>query len=118
MQPFPATGARWQLSLGGGSFPRWQHDGKELFFVAPDNTLMTVPIQTGPQMESLLYEAPAALFATRMVVSGTNVFPGGTYSSAQYAVAPDGRFLMIVDATDTAASPINIVLNWPAGLEN
>ena len=36
----------------------------------------------------------------------------------QYAVAPDGqRFLMVVSADETIASPITIVQNWLAGLQ-
>jgi dipeptidyl aminopeptidase/acylaminoacyl peptidase len=114
VQPFPATGARWQVSLGGGSYSRWGPDGKELFFLAPDNTLMAVPIQANPKAGTLVHGAPTALFATRMVVSGTNVFPTGVFSAAQYVVAADGRFLMNVDA-NTAPVPINVVLNWTVG---
>jgi len=44
VQPFPATGARWQVSIEGGIYPRWRRDGKELFYIAPDNRLMAVPI--------------------------------------------------------------------------
>ena len=115
VQPFPATGTRWQVSLDGGSFPRWQHDGSELFFIHPDNTLMAVPIRAGSEANAFDYQAPEALFATQLVTAGTNIFPGGPYSTAQYAVGADGAFLINVDIVDT--SPINIVLNWPAGLE-
>ena len=38
---------RWPISRTGGSQPRWQRDGKALYFVAPDSTLMTVPVMTG-----------------------------------------------------------------------
>ncbi len=30
--PFPWTGAKWQVSNGGGAGPRWRGDGKELFY--------------------------------------------------------------------------------------
>ena len=30
--PFPWTGAKWQISNGGGAGPRWRADGKELFY--------------------------------------------------------------------------------------
>jgi hypothetical protein len=29
---------------GGGTQPRWRHDSQELFYVAPNNQLMTVRI--------------------------------------------------------------------------
>ena len=31
VEPFPATGARWQVSPRGGMEPHWRGDGKELF---------------------------------------------------------------------------------------
>jgi Tol biopolymer transport system component len=40
VRPFPnTTEARSQISIGGGSQPRWSRDGRELFFLAPDGTL-------------------------------------------------------------------------------
>ena len=35
----------------------------------------------------------------------------------QYAVAPDGRFLMNVAVEEVTGSPITIVLNWDAALK-
>ena len=37
-------GGKWQISTAGGTQPRWRRDGKELFYLAPDLTLMAVPI--------------------------------------------------------------------------
>jgi hypothetical protein len=58
---------------------------------------------------------PTVLFTTRMVIGG-NVGTTGALSKAQYDIAPNGRFLMLVMAEDAPTSPINIVLNWPAAL--
>src|SRR6266540_1964361 len=44
VQPFPASGAKWQISSGGGMQPRWRHDGKELFYLAPNKKLMAVDV--------------------------------------------------------------------------
>ena len=38
VQPFPATGAKWQVSVGGGEQPRWRRDGKEVFYLAEDDS--------------------------------------------------------------------------------
>ena len=43
MQPFPARGKPVQVSTKGGAQPRWRADGKELFYIALDGTLMAVP---------------------------------------------------------------------------
>jgi hypothetical protein len=31
------SSGKWQVSRGGGSYPRWRRDGKEIFYIAPDN---------------------------------------------------------------------------------
>jgi Tol biopolymer transport system component len=32
VQPYPLTGAKWQVSTGGGFFPYWSSDGRELWY--------------------------------------------------------------------------------------
>jgi len=49
VRPFPASGGKWQVSSEGGIYPQWRRDGRELFYVAPDNKLMAVPIQAAGQ---------------------------------------------------------------------
>ena len=44
VQPFPKATGKWQVSTSGGIRPRWRADGKELYFVAPDGTLMGAPV--------------------------------------------------------------------------
>ena len=44
VKSFPPAAAKWQVSTEGGSQPRWRRDGKELFYLAADGRLMTVPI--------------------------------------------------------------------------
>ena len=36
---FPQPAGVWQVSTSGGDFPRWRHDGKELFFLGPDKLM-------------------------------------------------------------------------------
>ena len=116
VQPFPDPGGKWQVSTGGGNFPRWGRDGTELFYVAPDNQMMAARVQVAPDGRALTPGAPVALFPTRLSTGQTGI-PG--YSSrAQYAVAPDGRFLMNVTADEAAVVPITLVQNWTAGLGN
>ena len=38
---------RWQVSTGGGTQPLWARNGQELFYLAPDGTLMSVPVERG-----------------------------------------------------------------------
>ena len=87
------------ISSTGGDFPRWSHDGKELFFLGPDK-LMTASISI--QGNELKVQDVAPLFDVR--------WPQVT--RAVYDVAPDGkRFLMNV--WDSGASlPFTVVVNW------
>jgi eukaryotic-like serine/threonine-protein kinase len=95
VQTFPVPGAKVQVSVSGGFFPRWRRDGREIFYVTPNNQLMAVPMVTsGNRVET----GPARpLFAIR----------GGF----GYEPSHDGqRFLVLLQASD--ASPINVILNW------
>src|SRR5262249_10506627 len=35
--PYPLSGGKWQISSAGGRRPRWRADGRELFYLSPDN---------------------------------------------------------------------------------
>jgi Tol biopolymer transport system component len=118
VRPFPnPSNLRQQISTAGGTFPTWGPDGRELFFLSPDNTLMAAPRPDGQPTSAFDYLEPVPLFSTQVVMTGTNIYPAGPYSTAQYAVAEDGRFLMIVEAID-AVPPINVVLDWTAAIVN
>ncbi|MBI3666800.1 MAG: serine/threonine-protein kinase, partial [Acidobacteria bacterium] len=99
------AGAKAQISSNGGTGPRWRRDGKELFYVAPDNKLMAVVVKAGAGA----FQAggvPQPLFKTR--AADFNFL---------YAVAADGRrFLVISQAEQAASAPATVVLNWNAGL--
>jgi serine/threonine-protein kinase len=40
VRPFPGPGGQWQVSEGGGRFPTWSRNRKELFYRTPESTLM------------------------------------------------------------------------------
>jgi serine/threonine protein kinase/Tol biopolymer transport system component len=115
VQAFPKAAGKRPVSAAGGIYPRWRRDGRELYYVTPDNRLVAVPMHSDADGTGPTFGEPTVLFATRMVIGG-NVGTTGTLSKASYDVAHDGRFLMLVMAEDTPTSPINIVLNWPAAL--
>jgi len=105
---FPGPGGKTQVSTSGGIYPRWRPDGRELFFIAPDNRMMAVPVDTAAAFTT---GTPASLFATQLATGG-NVGIGTYLSRAEYAVAADGRFLLNVMAGDGTGAPITIVQNW------
>jgi eukaryotic-like serine/threonine-protein kinase len=115
IQPFPGPGGPRQVTTAGGSQPRWRPDGKELFYVGLDGRLMAVPIAVGADRQ-LEAGTAVALFRTQLA-TGPNINSGGNGSKAQYAVAPDGRFLMNMTLEAPTAPPITVVLNWDAALK-
>jgi Tol biopolymer transport system component len=104
VRPFPGPGGQWQVSTAGGINPRWAPDGKELYYLVPDGTLMAASVTVnGPTIE---LGRPMALFRTRILGGGTDVSLG-----MNYAVARDGRFL-INTVLDDAAVPITLLQHW------
>ena len=93
---------KWQISTAGGSNPVWRADGKEIFYLAPDGKLMSVPIESGETFFRPL--PPTALFQTRLIPS---LF-------REYDVASDGKkFLLAVPRDDDTNEPITVIVNWP-----
>jgi Tol biopolymer transport system component len=98
-----ASSAGPPVSTQGGVAPRWRHDGKELYYIAPDLKLMAVRINT----TGATFEAgnPTTLFATR-ILGGADPNIG-----TQYDVSADGRFL-INTVLGEDNSPITLIQNW------
>ncbi|HSD72341.1 MAG TPA: hypothetical protein VLE54_06095, partial [Thermoanaerobaculia bacterium] len=106
VQTFPASGGKWQISSAGGSYPRWRRDGKELYYVAPDSTLMTVEVATGSGFAA---GTPKPLFRAPIKLLDIGF---------QYDVSPDGhRFLINTLEEDQQAGSITVVQNWTAELK-
>ena len=108
---FPGKTGKWQVSAGGGQYPRWRRDGRELFFLAENGTvLMAVNVDLSGSAPRI--GIPKRLFDVHPVYS-----PSSPESSA-YDVSADGqRFL--VDSMDHLAppQPINLVLDWDRQLK-
>ncbi len=108
VQPFPATGAKHQIT--SGSSPVWSRDGKKLFFGERRQfQLGVVNINTGPVVTAdnrETFDAPLAV-----TVLATQLTP------TPFDVGPDDRILAPVAAEapqlKPSASPqIHIVANW------
>jgi Tol biopolymer transport system component len=103
--PLPKVDGKWQISTAGGDYPRWRADGKEIFYLSPNGTMMSVAINTEGGFKPGL---PQPLFATVL-----KAFPG-----FQYDVAPDGKhFLLNNWLSEASAEPIVVVTNWTAELK-
>ena len=108
VQPFPATGGKWQISTGGGEQPSWRRDGKELFYIGEGQKLFAVAVDA--TSSTFRRTTPRGLFEIR---SGANL-----WTRNQYAVTQDGqRFLVNTSVETSPPSPITVVINWSAGLK-
>jgi serine/threonine protein kinase/Tol biopolymer transport system component len=101
---FPKGDRKRRISTNGGGQSRWRSDGKEIYYLAPDGSLMAVDIASAG--ESIEPGLPHTLFKTDLSFD-----PGHD----QYAVTPDGqRFLIRVPLE--ASVPIKVSVNWMAAL--
>ena len=93
LSPFPATGVEIPVSTAGGTAARWRRDGRELYFLSRDRTLMAVPI-----------DAAGTPGAARVLFDARTWF--------DYDVARDGRFIAVVTQKVGAEQPLAVILNW------
>jgi eukaryotic-like serine/threonine-protein kinase len=104
VQQFPVATGKWQVSRNGGLQPLWRGDGKELFFLAPDATLMAAAVDTSNGFQTA---AAQPLFPSGIPLAGTR---------RQYAVARDGHHFLMTAAERSSTIPLTVVVNWPATL--
>ena len=109
VQAFPTPGAKVRISTGGGNEPVWRSDGNELFYDAPNGTLMGASVERG---STLRPGPPKPVFTKPVARRIPRKFP----SEPTYAVSNDGRFLMIMLADERAIRP-TVLFNWPSLLE-
>jgi len=96
VQPYPATGGKWQVSSGGGTHARWSPNGKEIFFRRGD-TMMSAAVQTQPHFVS---DTPHVLFTGHYLHTGIDYETDGR------------RFLMLKAADQKGPTSMQVVLNW------
>jgi len=106
LMSLPPTGERWQVSVSGGGQPRWSSDGRSLYFLATDGTLMMVDIDAKRGAPPTI-SAPRPLFQTGISVS---------LGVDQYAVSRDGKRFLLRRPQEQASTreEIQIIVNWPA----
>ena len=101
VQPFPKTGAKWQISTDGGGEAAWvQTRTVQEIFYRHGNKMMSVDVTTEPAFTSgkpkLLFEGEYAGFGFRAV----------------YDVTADGERFLMIKNSEQQVTQINVVLNW------
>ena len=95
----PSAGEGIRISEGGGFAPRWRRDGRELLYLTPDGSVMTIAVddkhEFRPNTAKRLFKVPGVI--------------------PEWGVTPDGaRFLFAVPVSQP--SPFNVVQDWQATL--
>ncbi len=113
---FPSGAGRWQVTIDGGTLPRFSRDGREIFYLTgsrdaggrPRGQFNAVPVTLHPAVK---LGVPAILFDEATV--GLN---GPTLG--WFDVARDGRFLMSRMVAPAAGDARRLVLvqNWIAAM--
>jgi Tol biopolymer transport system component len=114
VQPFPATGSRFQASLVAPQddphHPLWSRDGTELFYVAGPNRFVATAVTA---RSGLSFSNPVPI----QIGVWRNTF-GGPTTIRNYDVSIDGkRFIGVVasavtDSGTPRAPQIQVVMNW------
>jgi len=100
---FPEHGRKWQVSTDGGVTARWNADGSEILYHAPDGALASVRIES--RMGGLLIGEPTPLFNSSLQPFG----------ALFWALSDDGQRLLVMEPTAVRATPgLSVVVNWPA----
>jgi hypothetical protein len=103
---FPRPRGEKMISIGGGLYPQWGADARELFYVSPDFKLIVVNLKL--TADSVRPSVPRELF--RLPAVDTGYCP--------YEASRDGqRFLVRAVPEHAASQPLTVIVNWPALLK-
>jgi hypothetical protein len=101
-QPLQET---WAISTENGHYPYWGRDGKELFYLHRDQTMMAVPVKTGISNGQSTFGSaiPKPLFDVP------------AYGLRSFAVSADSqRFLVNTKVGEERSPSVTVILNWTA----
>ena len=99
---FPSGEGRWPISSGGGTYPTWSNDGKELLYRSRDR-IMSAPVK-----------ASATTFE---VGTSTPLFTANADAglAGAFQLSRDGKRILMVRTT--GEDRITVILNFTAELE-
>jgi dipeptidyl aminopeptidase/acylaminoacyl peptidase len=111
VQPFPGPGAKRQVSSGGGTNPLWNPNGREIFYRNGDQ-MMAVEVKGDA---TLVLDTPRMLFQRDMSIGRL----ARLFSFSPYDVTPDGQRFVMIDDSESARPPTQLILvqNWAEELK-
>ena len=88
------------MTSGGGTFPHWGPDGRELFYLSGDGMLTVVGLRNGA--DGLEPSSPQRLFP--LAATGGDII-------SPFEVSADGKRILVNQAEPT--TQLDVLLNWP-----
>jgi Tol biopolymer transport system component/predicted Ser/Thr protein kinase len=104
LRGFPEPRGKVPISTAGGQYPVWGPGGRELFYVAPDNKLMSVDLTITAGM--VHPSAPHGLFTLPIIDNGWSPYD-----------TIDGQRFLVRAVPQQAPPPLTVIVNWPALLK-
>jgi serine/threonine protein kinase/Tol biopolymer transport system component len=102
VQPYPPTGAKFEVARGGR--PLWSRDGKEIFFIPAPATFAVVSVKTQPTF---------SVSEPVMIPRRFGLAPPS--SPRPYDTLPDGRFVAAgfpEEISGSSGQQLSVTLNW------
>jgi Tol biopolymer transport system component len=105
VRPSDRSGGQWQVSFGGGTFPCWSRDGREIFYQLDKGRRSLIAVSVSYAGKEVRLGAPLELFGTRLY--------GGP---RLWDVHPDGKRFLIAEQEEIEEKPpsIHVIQNWLA----
>jgi Tol biopolymer transport system component len=101
--PFPWTGAKWQVSNGGGVDPHWRQDGKELYYFNFTGIAAAAVDGSGSA-----FQVGASKLLFRVPVRGIG---------REFVPSHDGQKFLAIVPNGGTSQLLTLVQNWPAELK-
>ena len=93
---FPEFTDKRRVSVAGGVQPRWRGDGRELFYLAPDGTMMAVPLDGSSRARPLF----------------TTSLSPPSHQVSEYDVTSNGQRFLLLEPATTRPQTLTYLLNW------
>jgi Tol biopolymer transport system component len=106
VRPFPGPGGRWQISTGGGLYPKWSRNGRELFYRTQESKIMVVTYS----------ESGDSFHADKPELWSPGQFTDLAIGTYTFDLHPDGKRFAVLKAPGTeqaaAVNKVSFIFNF------